>query len=80
MECLTRECRLCFQHISHMPYADIEAPDKPVHPHSLTWEHHCPRYVNETLFYRFADSVALRSDCTVTQADLKLHCLHMVSN
>ena len=30
-----------------------------------------------TVFYRIADSVALRSDYADVHADLELHCLHM---
>ena len=31
-------------------------------------------YVNKTLFYRVAGSVALRSDCADAQDNLELHC------
>ena len=36
-----------------------------------------PLKVNDTLVYRLADSVALRSDRVDTLADLELHCPHM---
>ena len=37
-------------------------------------------WVNGTLIYRLADSVALRSDCADAQADLELHCPHMADD
>ena len=42
-------------------YAESVTQDQPAHPQ----------------FYKVADSVALRSDCTDAQADLEQHCPHM---
>ena len=63
-----------------MPYMESVAPDQSAHQSSLDLRATLSAEVFETPFYRFEDSVALRSDSVNVQVVLKLRCPHMAYN